>query len=587
MKWSLRLIVFKEITFKNFLSFGNSPTTIYLNKRQKTLIVGKNGGGKSSLIDALSFALFGKAFRKVNIPQIVNTINGKDCLVTLTFSKNDKHYKIVRGLKPNIFEIYLNDVLIDQDSKKKDYQQYLEKNILCFGYKSFSQVVVLGSSSFIPFMKLTPADRRIIIEDLLEIDMFSKMNIVLKPMVQDLKSEQKEIKFDEDLCLDRIESQEAFEKKMRQNRNKQIAEIESEVKHLGKDVIKYKKEIEKMNSLVQKKLEKIPDISEARHLQNKLQELQIKFSQSQIRVKSELDFFSNHVDCPTCKQPIQESFRNVSISTRNSKISEFDSALRKVSGALAKSQAKMSKISDMQSQVSQMQNQVQILNLNLDNLLKNIQNRTKAINDLRKETNLIDDSQEKLDQLKTQIVEIEKRKHECDHKSRMYKVALDLLKDSGIKTVIIKQYLPIINKLVNKYLSSLNFFVNFQLSETFEETIKSRFRDEFSYDNFSEGERQRIDLALLFTWREIARMKNSLHVNLLLFDEVFDSSLDLDGTENFMNLLHQLSDDCNVFVISHTKDLLADKFDDILRFEKRQNFSNLSIQEYNGEGDVT
>ena len=458
------MIVFKEITFKNFLSFGNSPTTIYLNKRQKTLIVGKNGGGKSSLIDALSFALFGKAFRKINIPQIVNKINGKDCLVILTFQKNDKHYKIVRGLKPNIFEIYMNDVLIDQDSKKKDYQQYLEKNILCFGYKSFSQVVVLGSSSFIPFMKLTPADRRIIIEDLLEIDMFSKMNVLLKPMIQDLKSEQKEIRFDEDLCRDRIESQESFEKKVRQNRNKQITEIESEIKHLGKDVVKYKKDIEKMNMLVQKKLEKIPNISEAKQLQNKLQELQIKLSQSQNRVKTERDFFSNHVDCPTCKQPIQESFRNSSISSRNSKISEFDSALRKVSGALNKSQVKMEKIADMQSQVSKMQNEIQILNLNMDNLLKNIQNRTKAINDLRNETNLTEDSKEKLEHLRNQIVEIEKRKENCDHQSRMYKVALDLLKDSGIKTVIIKQYLPIINKLVYKYLSSLKFFVNFQLS---------------------------------------------------------------------------------------------------------------------------
>ena len=541
----------------------------------------------SSLIDALTFALFGKSFRKINIPQLVNTINGSDCLVTLTFQKNDKHYKIVRGLKPNVFEIYLNDVLIDQDSKKKDYQQHLEKNILGFGYKSFTQVVVLGSSSFVPFMKLTPADRRLIIEDLLEIDMFSKMNVILKQLIQDLRSEQKDLQFAENLCLDRIESHEEFEKKLQQNKTNQISEKEHEVIRYQKMLVKQEQEIEKLNNSVVKKLEKIPNQQKIQQSQNKLKELQIKISHNKRRVETERDFFTTHADCPTCQQPILQNFRDASILQRNSKLTEFENTLEQVNSAFQKSELRLNKIHEMQNYVSQLQNKIQIMNMDVSNIQNIIQNLNKEISNLQKDIHSTKDFREKLVELRQELVEIEKKKTDLDNKSRLYRVSIDLLKDSGIKSIIIKQYLPIINKLVNKYLASLNFFVNFQLSETFEETIKSRFRDEFSYDNFSEGERQRIDLSLLFAWREIARIKNSLHVNILLFDEVFDSSLDLDGTENFMSLLNQLSDDCNVFVISHTKDLLADKFDDILRFEKRQNFSNLSVKEYTGEGDVS
>jgi DNA repair exonuclease SbcCD ATPase subunit len=426
----------------------------------------------------------------------------------------------------------------------------------------------------------------LIIEDLLEIDMFSKMNVILKQMTQELKFDRKECEFAENLCRDRIASHEEFEKKIIKDKEKRIQEYKDWIAKAQEEIRITGEKIAKLTQDVTERIQNLTDATPIKETKDKLTLLQVKLSQSSARSQSELDFFEDHSDCPTCKQPIAEEFRTKSITSRTKQISDLDGAIKKVSADLVSKSRQLSAIADVQNEIAAIQGEIRILQSKVTGDQNRIGAVEKEIVDLQTENVNIEDTKEKLAELKREIDEIYKTKAALESRGRLYKISRDLLKDSGIKTIIIKQYLPIINKLVNKYLASLNFFVNFHLSETFEETIKSRFRDDFSYNNFSEGERQRIDLALLFTWREIARMKNSLNVNILLFDEVFDSSLDMDGTDNFMGLLNAIDDDCNVFVISHTKDLLADKFDDILRFEKQKNFSTLSVQEYNGSGDV-
>lgn len=568
------MIVFKKIKFKNFLSTGNYFTEIQFDKSSNTLIVGENGSGKSTMLDALCFVLFGKAFRAINKPQLMNSINQKECLVECEFSVGKKEYKIVRGIKPNVFEIYCNNELLNQDAAARDYQEYLEKFILKLNYKSFTQIVILGSASFVPFMQLSAADRRAIIEDLLDIQIFSTMNSLLKDRVQINKENTTTNKQTIEMKNTTIELQESH-----------IEQLKTNDKELIK---KYDIEIQKHNSAIQKihgatadllkECENLTkDVSDKIEVENKLKKITKIESQIETNVskfRKDISFFRQNDNCPTCRQEIAMGFREQQIKTLETKISEATDGLSKLEKTINEEQKKLNIIVEKQEHIQNLQMKIVTNNTTITETNKFIANIQNKIDDLKKVNNNIESEKEKLKKMQTELLELENQKKKLIDEKTYLDAASVLLKDTGIKTKIIKQYLPIINKLVNKYLASFDFFVNFNLDESFKETIKSRHRDEFSYASFSEGEKQRIDMALMLTWRAVAKLKNSSNTNLLILDEVFDSSLDTNGTEYLMNILHML-EDVNLFVISHKGDILQDKFRSVIRFQKVNNFSRI------------
>jgi DNA repair exonuclease SbcCD ATPase subunit len=569
------MIKFEKVRWKNFLSTGLNFTEIDLTKSPNTLIIGNNGAGKSTILDALCFGLFGKPFRKINKPQLPNSINQSDCVVEIDFSIGQKQYKVVRGINPNTFEVYCNGILVDQDAKAKDYQEHLEKFILKLNYKSFTQVVILGSASFVPFMQLSPADRRAIIEDLLDIQIFSSMNGVVKEKMAIIKDTSTKNKYEMDLTSEKINFQkQSIEEHRKHNdaeiekKQKDIIDSEEQVKKLNKDIVLIQKHIDVLDS-------KISDQMAIQKKSGKLVQLESKLESRLKKIEKEVTFYHDNSDCPTCKQGIEQEFREQQINTLNNTKVEVNDALTGIAKQIAETSDRIDNIQKILQHIRAHNNEIVKHNSTIIAVNSFISKLQNEINELSNRKDNLEEENDKLKELKTELAALITKQEELASEKQYYEFAGNLLKDTGIKTKIIRQYLPIMNKLINKYLTAMDFFVNFNINESFEETIKSRHRDEFSYANFSEGEKMRIDLALLFTWRQIAKLKNSTNTNLLILDEVFDSSLDGVGTEEFLKLIHEMGNDTNIFVISHKGDQLFDKFRSIIKFKKVNNFSQV------------
>jgi DNA repair exonuclease SbcCD ATPase subunit len=569
------MIIFQKVRWKNFLSTGNSFTEIDLTRSTNTLIVGHNGAGKSTILDALTFGLFGKPFRKINKPQLMNTINNSDCVVEIEFKIGKKQYRVVRSIKPNAFEIYCDAVLVNQDAKAKDYQEHLEKFILKLNYKSFTQVVILGSASFVPFMQLSPADRRAIIEDLLDIQIFSSMNAIVKNKISTIKDEQKTVDYTVKLTTEKINLQ---KQNLEENKKNHLVEINKKVKEVT-DNDTYLNKVAKDIVLIQKHIkqltDKISDKTTVASRSTKLITLQSKFEDNVRKLNKEISFYENNDNCPTCQQAIATETKDSQVTGKQLKITEITTATTKLEQELQNVYDRLEEIEGVQKHINAHNSEIVKLNTQVSSINTYNAKLLKEIAELRTRTVSTENDDEKLKVLNAELQEAETLAEKLSLDKQYHEFAATLLRDTGIKTKIIKQYLPVMNKLINKYLTSMDFFVNFNLNESFEETIKSRHRDEFSYASFSEGEKMRIDLALLFTWRQIAKMKNSVNTNLLVLDEVFDSSLDGVGTEEFLKLLNSLDNNTNVFVISHKGDQLFDKFRSVIKFQKTNNFSQV------------
>lgn len=569
------MIVFTTIRWKNFLSTGNVFTEIKLDKSINTLIVGQNGAGKSTILDALTFALFGKPFRKINKPQLMNSINNSNCVVECEFTIGKKKYKIVRGMKPNIFEIHCDGVLVNQDAKAMDYQEHLEKNILKLNYKSFTQVIVLGSAAFVPFMQLSAADRRAIIEELLDIGIFSSMNTIVKNKLSEIKDRQRDAEYTMKLTAEKIELQKQNIEEHKKNSQDEIDRKNAEVSKNLNFINETMKNVELIQKHIDVLTKQVEDEQTLTAKSNKMLQIESKFEDSLKKLKKEIQFYEDNDNCPTCQQAITTEHKEKHLKEKNDKVVQLNEAAEKLNQELASITERIGKISSVQKHINAHQSEILKLNTQISSITTY---NTKVLHEIKKlEENSISIGKDnnKLKELKKELEKAIATSKELSSEKQYHEFAATLLKDTGIKTRIIKQYLPVMNKLINKYLTAMEFFVNFNLNENFEETIKSRHRDEFSYASFSEGEKMRIDLALLFTWRQIAKMKNSVSTNLLILDEVFDSSLDGVGTEEFMKLLNSMDKSTNVFVISHKGDQLFDKFRSIIKFTKKNNFSQL------------
>ena len=569
------MIIFKTLKWKNLLSTGNYFTEIKLNSNTNTLIVGTNGSGKSTMLDALCFALFGKPFRNVNKPNLLNSINGKDCVIEIEFDTNNKSYKVVRGIKPNVFEIYQNGELLNQDAAARDYQEILEKTILKLNYKSFTQIVILGSASFVPFMQLSASDRRAIIEDLLDIQIFSTMNGILREKLSGNKDSTTSKKYDIDLSQQKFELQEKYIKELKQNNDDRVKEYDKEVRS-NQSVIQTLHD--ETANLITEVATHQASVEEKTSVENKLKtitKLESQIESTVSKYRKDISFFQHNDDCPTCRQTIAIGFKETEIANLSTKAAECEHGLSELEKKLLAEQNKLNSINEVQKKIQALQIKIATNNTSINETNKYIIKLQKQIEELKQLKVVSEKEQQDLKELKDSLSQLQEELKVLIQDKTYYEVASGLLKDTGIKTKIIKQYLPIINKLVNKYLASLDFFVNFNLDESFKETIKSRHRDEFTYNNFSEGEKQRIDMALMLTWRAVAKLKNSSNTNLLILDEVFDSSLDTVGTDEFLKLLQEMDKDTNVFVISHKGDQLFDKFRSVIKFKKVNNFSQV------------
>jgi len=571
------MIKFQVVRWKNLLSTGNAFTEIRLDKSTNTLIVGSNGAGKSTILDALCFGLFGKPFRKINKPNLVNSINNTDTVVEVEFTIGKNKYRIVRGIKPNLFEIHYNGVMLNQDAKSKDYQDFLEKTILKFNFKSFTQIVILGSAAFVPFMQLSPADRRTIIEELLDIQIFTSMNGLIKDRMAAIKDNNTKNKYAMELTSEKIQFQnqniEDHKKHNDDEVSKKEAEIttsELQITQLEKDIALIQKHIASLNKT-------IIDKTGVENKSKKYVQLEAKLEANIKKVDKDIDFYEHSDNCPTCKQHIEQTFRNSQLDERNTKKTEIIKGLGAITIEIQKLQERTSEITKINHHITEHNNEIVSHNSTITAINHYNVKLRKEIKQLSIHKGSLTEDNEKLKKLKNELAALINTQEELSVEKHYHEYAASLLKDNGIKTKIIKQYLPIINKFVNKYLKAMDFFVNFNLNENFEETIKSRHRDEFSYSNFSEGEKMRIDLALLFTWRQIAKLKNSTNTNLLILDEVFDSSLDSVGTDEFLKLIQEMGQDTNIFVISHKGDQLFDKFRSIIKFQKKNNFSQVEI----------
>ena len=567
------MILFKTLRWKNLLSTGNYFSEIQLNANTNSLIIGENGSGKSTMLDALCFALFGKAFRNVNKPNLLNSINGKDCVVEVEFDIGNKQYKIVRGIKPNIFEIYQDGTLVNQDAAMRDYQEYLEKFIIKLNYKSFTQIVILGSASFVPFMQLSASDRRAIIEDLLDIQIFSTMNGLVRNKLSLNKDLMIMKKNEIELMQQKYDIKKEHQDKLNEDKEVKVNEYASEIQSCTETIRTLSGDIdnlEEQRSYFLPLVAKIPE-NEKKIIAFKKVESKIESKISE--VGTHRHFYDHNADCPTCRQTI-------TVESKERHLGELQSKEQELTSGLTELQAKITEHETILDQLRSNEQTLHTLRIELATKQTGKAGLEAAIVKLQKQIDDLNSADKKsadvteLTNLKTQIKTSKEELKTLIEEKSYYEAATGLLKDSGIKTKIIKQYLPIINKLVNKYLASLDFFVNFNLDESFKETIKSRHRDDFSYHNFSEGEKQRIDMALMLTWRAVAKLKNSSSTNLLILDEVFDSSLDTTGTEELMKILHGL-EDVNLFVISHKGDILQDKFANTIRFKKVKNFSRI------------
>ena len=540
------------------------------------MIIGENGAGKSTILDALTFSLFGKPFRKINKSQLLNSVNEKNCLVEIEFSTNGKEYKVIRGMKPNVFEIYCDGVCLNQDSASKDYQEHLEQFILKMGYKCFCQIVILGSASFVPFMQLTPADRRAIIEDLLDIQIFTSMNIVAKKKLSENK---------ENLEKNRLELAGKKEKKefiqrnidaLTQNNKKKRKELADRYVEQQMKYDEIKLEIDALEVKKQSLMKQIESLPKIKQKHQKLLTLKTKIETNKNRHVSDITFYETNDSCPTCKQAIDQEFKQHETQSINVKITEFDSGLVEITKQIDSCIQDINDKNAILTSIGEIQNDISGKTSSLNGIINTQASLVNEIDTLESSNGVLSNNKDEMKSVLMDIEKLEKERQELIEQKQFIDTAIVLLKDGGIKTKIIKQYLPIINKHINKYLSQMGFFVNFHINENFEETIKSRYLDDFSYQNFSEGEKTRIDLAILFTWRTIAKLRNSVNCNLLIFDEIFDGSLDNSGTDEFLKIMWTMLEDTNTFVISHKTDQLVDKFKRVYRFKKHKNFSALT-----------
>ena len=568
------MIHFKKIKWTNFLSTGNNPVEVFLDRSPTTLIIGENGAGKSTILDALCFALFGKPFRNINKPQLINTINEKGALVEIEFSIGNNFYEVSRGIKPNIFEIKCNQKLLNQDSHSRDYQEFLEKTILQFNYKSFTQVVILGSSTFVPFMQLKDKDRRTIIEDLLDIQIFSKMNTILKDRVSENKNNIDDLDFDKQKVEHSIEVQNNYIDSLKQDNQKLVKDNEQKIKESEDQIQEYVNLNDKHQEEVQFTLSRMGDVQKIESRKKKLDKLKDKVQDSIKSKEHEIHFYEENSDCPTCKQAIDEVFREEQIKDKQSRVKEQTSGLEELWKEISDTEQSLNDIAEHQSQINDIQLEINKNLQSVSAIQKYIEKIKTELSELS-EIGKIDEENEQLEVYRDKLARLESLLKDEYKTKEIHNVASSILKDSGIKSRIIKTYLPIINKCIQRNLSALDFYVSFELDENFNETIKSRYRDDFSYSSFSEGEKMRIDLALLFSWRQVAKIKNSMNTNLLILDEVFDSSLDSNGTEEFLKLINSLDKNINTFVISHKGEVLYDKFRSVIKFEKKNYFSQI------------
>ena len=569
------MLKFRSVRWKNLLSTGSSFTEILLDRNTNTLVVGENGAGKSSVLDALCFVLYGKPFRKIKKDQLLNSINGRELIVEIEFEIYNKKYKIIRGIKPTIFEIYQNDVLLDQDAASRDYQEYLEKNILRMNMKSFTQIVILGSSSFVPFMQLPAGIRREVIEDLLDIRIFSTMSVLLKDRVSSNKDDILTNKNEIQNSIDILELHEKQKKKNSEKINEIIIISNQRISELQFNINRANKEITIVQSDIDNLLIDIADESKVINRISKIESLENDLESTKTKAKKTIKFYEEHDNCPTCTQTIDALIKSRKIEERQSALDKISDALIVLGKELSETQNRYQEISKINRDIKDKQYRItNALSASVLTDQREISILQKQISDTTTDKEAETDIE--IHQIENRLRELRLIKEQLLHKKELYELAGIILRDGGIKSRIIKQYIPIMNSLINKYLASMDFFVKFQLNESFEETILSRHRDDFTYDSFSEGEKMRIDLALLFTWRTIARMKNSANTNLLILDEVFDASLDANGCEEFLKLIHSL-EDANVFVISHKGDIMQDKFRSTIKFEKHKNFSRISL----------
>ena len=569
------MIKFEYVRWRNFLSTGNVFTEIDICKTPTTLVVGSNGSGKSTFIDALCFALFGKPFRKIKIGQLVNSINQKDALVEVEFSIGASNYKIRRGLKPAIFEIYQNNVLVNQDAATKDYQEFLEKQILKLNYKSFTQIVVLGSSSFVPFMQLPAPQRREIIEDLLDIQIFSRMNDILKGELLQVGQDYKDAESTLSVVRQKIDLQQDYLERLDEQRKKSTQEINERILKAKDSIRTYQEEITERMDRIRDLRGTIEDEGRTDKRYQKFNSIQDQMKRTATKVSNDIAFYNDNDECGTCKQTIDETFKNNIVQERKNKLTELDQAQVQLKSELETVRQRMSEITAVHEQIQELQNDINERNVRIQTSNRSIEEWNTEIQTNNATLEDADEHVAKLEEYRTEERTVSDKKNALNDERYYAEISANLLKDTGIKTKIINQYLPVINHYVNHFLQALDFFVQFNLDGSFKETIKSRYRDDFSYASFSEGEKLRIDLSLLFTWRIIAKMKNSTNTNLLVLDEVFDSSLDANGTEEFLKILNTMDEGINAFVISHKGDTLFDKFTNVLRFDKPNNYSKI------------
>jgi DNA repair exonuclease SbcCD ATPase subunit len=566
------MIHFTKVRWKNFLSTGNAFTEIQLDKNDTTLIVGENGAGKSTMLDALCFGLYGKPFRKVKKDQLINSVNGRDVVVEIEFSTHDHSYLIRRGIKPAIFEIHQDGYLLDQDAAARDYQEMLEKNVLKLSMKSFTQIVILGSSSFVPFMQLTTNVRREVIEDLLDIRVFSSMALLLKDRVATNRQSYTLNENDISNVLSNIKLQEKLREDLAQEKSEKIDEYLARIEEARKTLVRDEAEAATIETEIDEFLEQIDDKDTVSARIQKILNLESNLEKKKANARKTIKFYHDNDECPTCTQTIDSAIKCEKIDEKEKVVSEVDEALQTLQSTLSEAELRLSEITRIQREISSRQHLLRDIHSAIKTSQKEISLWEREIESAKQKTAGF--NEDAILDLRKQHDEFLTRKTEMLEEREMYDLATVILRDSGIKSRIIKQYVPVINKLVNKYLAAMDFFVKFELNESFEEKILSRHRDDFTYDSFSEGEKMRIDLSLLFTWRSIARMKNSASTNLLILDEVFDASLDANGCDEFLKIIHDL-EGSNIFVISHKGDVLHDKFQNVLRFTKQKNFSRI------------
>ena len=560
------MIIFEKIRFKNFLSYGNTWTEINLNDAKDTLIVGENGAGKSTFLDALSYGLYMKPFRKINNPQLVNSINKKHLAVEVEFRVGSNTFKVCRGHAPRYFEVWQNGVMLNQDSHTKDYQRILEQSILKMSYKSFTQIVVLGSRNFTPFMQLSTADRRVVIEDLLDIQIFSTMASLLKDRVSENKNLLQKLDYDIHLLEEKILHIDKYIEKQREAKNEDAADIQNVIKTKTNDLETLQNACMKLQHQVNELLQEVKDEEIVRKRSDKYLQLEKQITDKVRTLKKKKSFYETNDHCPTCEQDIDNEFKSKEIEKHDGSITESTEGLTRLESELTELSATLVSYRRTNQEIATLQGQISTADakgVGIREFIKELEGHAAEIKD-----NSQEDAQANNEQAELQ--------EELEGNQVVLNTATTLLRDTGIKARIIKQYVPVMNKLINKYLAAMEFFVDFNLDDNFKETIRSRHRDEFSYASFSEGEKMRIDLALLFTWRAIAKLKNSASTNLLIMDEIFDSSLDAGGTDEFLKIIKELTSDTNIIIISHKTDQLLDKFTNVIRFEKTKNFSRVA-----------